>query len=168
VAFQAGPHCRIRARAQAVRFHDPHLQQLLATRERGVQDLHLGRGKWPSRWADRLGEAYQGLRVDAIGLGQPARRLGEVAGLAGVDRGDRDVGDLQRGDQGQLQPASGLEDDQGRAEGLESGDQGGDAGRVVGDAGDVVTGPGGRVEVGFGNIDADEDRRRIHECRSWR
>ena len=82
-----------------------------------------------------LGEVGQDLGVDPVGLGQPAGGLGEVAGLAGVDRGDRDAGDLQGGDQGQLQAAGGLDDDQGRGQGLEPGDQGGDAGRVVGVAG---------------------------------
>ena len=105
----------------------------------------------------------QGLGVDPIGLGQPAGGLGEVAGLARVDRRDRDLGDLQGGDQGQLEPAGGLDDDQGRGQGLESGDQGGDAGRVVGIAGHSFgAGPDGRVEIGLGDIDADECGLGIH------
>ena len=74
-------------------------------------------GERPGLGADGLGEVGQGLGVDPVGLGQAAGGLGEVAGLAGVDRGDRDLGDLQRGDQGQLQAAGGLDDDQGRGQG---------------------------------------------------
>jgi hypothetical protein len=109
----------------------------------------------------------QDLGVDAVGLGQPAGRLGEVTGLAGVDGSGRYAGGLQCGHQGQLQAAGGLDDDQGRGEGLESGDQGGDAGRVVGVAGHLMTGPGGGIEVGLGDIDADEDRCGIHELQRW-
>ena len=158
VPLQPGPHRRVGAGAQAVGLHDLHLQQLLAAGQQGVQGPHLGRGQRPGLGADGLGEVGQDLGVDAVGLGQPAGGLGEVAGLAGVDRGGRDAGDLQGGQQGQLQAAGGLDDDQGRGQGLEPGDQGGDAGRVVGVAGHLAAGPGGGVEVGLGDIDADEDR----------
>ena len=56
------------------------------------------------------------------------------------------LGHLQRGDQGQLQAAGGLDDHQGRGQGLEPRDQGGDAGRVVAVAADAGF-PPGRVAV---------------------
>ena len=66
-----------------------------------------GSGRTPRPKATRT------VGVDAVGLGQPAGGLGEVAGLAGVDHGGRQAGDGQ-GRRGQLQAAGGLEDDQAR------------------------------------------------------
>ena len=104
------------AGGQAVGLHHPHLDQLAAPRQQGVERPLLGRRGRPGLGADRLGEVGQGLGVDPVGLGQPAGRLGEVAGLAGVDGGGRDAGDLQGGQGRGLVPAGGLQDDQGRGQ----------------------------------------------------
>ena len=90
----------------------------------------------------------------AVGLGQPAGGLGEVAGLAGVDHGHGQAGGGQ-GRRGQrLQAAGGLEDDQGHLVGLEEVEEPVDPLAAVGDAEGLGVADGD-VEGGLGDIDAD-------------
>src|SRR5512135_3916866 len=77
-----------------------------------------------AKWARTSASRRSVLARRPVALAKPRAWRGLIAAV-------RDAGDLQRGQQGQLEPAGGLDDDQRRGEGPESGDQGGDAGRVV-------------------------------------
>ena len=99
-------------------------------------------------------EGDQDRRVDRIGLGQPAGRLGEIAGLARVDHGHRQPGGGQRGGTQRLQAASGLQDDQGHRVGAEAGKELVEALTAVGDLEGFLVADGD-VECGLGDIDTN-------------
>jgi hypothetical protein len=63
------------------------------------------------RGADALGEQRDRLGVEPVGLGEPAGGAGEGADPVRVDDGERQPGAGERGGDGDLEAAGGLEHD---------------------------------------------------------
>jgi hypothetical protein len=139
-----------------------HLQQLAAAGQQRLERAGRGVGQRLRLRADALGEQRQG-GGDPVGLGQQAEGLGEVAGLAGVDDGDRQAGGGQRRGGGVLVAAGGLQDHQRRPQGRQPGDAVGQALRVVSRGEGIAAGADVDVAGGLGDVDADE-RGAAHGC----
>src|SRR4030095_2690849 len=92
------------------------------------------------------------VRVLAGAAGGP----GEVANLPGIDDGDGQTRAGQHGGDADFIPAGGFQDDERGAERAHTGEQGGEAGVVRGDAKGLAGGMDVDVQVGFGDVDADE------------
>jgi hypothetical protein len=89
-----------------------HLEQLPAPGEERVELLGFRVGDRAQRGAHHLGEAGEEVGVDAIGLRELARRLGEVADLARVHHDYRERHGGEAGDREQLVVARGFQHDQ--------------------------------------------------------
>jgi len=106
---------------QALLFGGDHLADLPAPRHAGFQLLLRGIGQGPSGRLEPGRQQGEDRRIDCIGLGESSDRLGKGPDLARIDDDDRQVGRRQRGDHRRLEAAGGLEDNEGRAEGLQMG-----------------------------------------------
>ena len=96
--------------------------------------------------------------VDGVGLGELAGGAGEVADLTRVDDGDGDADGGEGGGDGHLESAGCFEDDEGDAQGQEPLDEVGVPGGVVGVL-ESTAGVEGAVELGLGDVDANEEGR---------
>src|SRR3954453_22393503 len=140
-----------------------HLEQLAPARHQGAQAAG-GLVRQGSRGRPhRLGEAGDRLRVEAVGLRQPAGGAREGANLARIDDRDRQAGRGQGRREADLQPAGGLEHDERRRGGGQALDEPPHALVVVG-GGEALAG-GARVDVEppLGDVDADEGGSLVHD-----
>ena len=85
-----------RGRHQSILFGGEHLLELPSASRQRAQGTGGGIGQRSELRSDRLGEARQHLRIDAIGFGQLASRTGEVAHLTRIDHDHRQVATGQR------------------------------------------------------------------------
>ena len=98
------------------------------------------------------------LEIQPIGLGEPAGGAGEVADLAGIDRGQGQLCGGERGGDGHLEAAGGLEHDKARGELGQALDQNGETGGVTADRQRLARWPQMQVEPVLGDVDPDEHR----------
>jgi hypothetical protein len=140
-----------------------HLEQLPPACHQGAQVAGRLVRQGTRRRPDRLGEAGDRLRVEAIGLGQPPHGAREGADLARVDHRDRQAGRGQGRREADLQPAGGLEHDQRWRERDQTGDQRRHALVVVVDGEALAGGAQVDVEPALGDVDADEGGSLVHD-----
>ena len=139
---------------QAVLLGSHHGQHLPAARHQRGQGLGVGIPQGAHGWTNCLAEVGQYLSVQAVGLGQLAGGLGEIAHLPGVDHRYRQRRRGQSCHQGCFQAADRLQYHRGRLHFLELSDQ--RRNRIV----FVVDAPGaagwshGDVRPGFGHTNA--------------
>ena len=104
---------------QSLALAQQHGQQLAPTRNEGGQRQLLGIGQRADEMREvgalhqHRRECGQHARVDAVGLGELAHGLGEVARLFGIDDCHRQASRLQRAGQRRFVTAGGLHDHQG-------------------------------------------------------
>ena len=154
--------------AQAQLLGGAHGDELAAAGDEVDQRLPLGVGQRTWFGANAGREAGDGLGVEAIGLGQAPRGTGEVAHLAGIDDGNRQLRRTEFSRDAQLQPTGGLEHDEtGRGSAQPVAQPGKALGAVVEARGNAVGQPM-RIEPRLGDIDADENLtfRDPHDCPS--
>ena len=94
--------------------------------------------------------------VDAVGLGQAAQALGEVAHLARIDHGDRKAALGQQIRAGPLVAAAGLEHDQGRLGRAQLGDQAPQAAARMGHAEGPALRQHMNIQAVLRHVDADK------------
>jgi len=141
----------------ALRLGHVHVQQLAPARHHGGQPLAL----FVVRCGDELGalvvagqhvgQLAQAACVDAVGLGQRAHGLGEVACLARIDARHLDARVLQRAHQATLVSAAGLHDHQVHLPGPQDGDHLAPSRRVVAKA--LLEFLAAQIQVLLGHID---------------
>ncbi len=118
---------------QAIRFGRHHLHELTTACQQGIERLRLVVGDRTRLGPHSLSEMGQQRRVQSIGLGKLTRRASEIADLPRIDDGDGNVPNDQCGDDGRLQAAGGLEDDERRLHRFEMRGELRDPGVVVAD-----------------------------------
>src|SRR5207244_8703385 len=132
------------------------VQQLPAAGDQGLQfTLVLGPFLQQAR-RELGGIALDDLRVDRIGLGQDAQRQCEVAHLLGIGQVHLQAGLQQRIEQGTLQSAGGLDDNQLGRRFEKKFHQLSDSSRIVGEADDLLDAALRQVKLVLGDVDAGE------------
>jgi len=107
--------------------------------------------------APGLGEVRDDAGIEGIGLGEEAGGPGKVADLPGIDDRDGEADAGQNGRDGGFVAARGFERDEGRLQAAHALDEGGQPGLVMGDREGLPGGAHVDVELGFGDIEADEE-----------
>jgi hypothetical protein len=143
---------------QAVFFRRQPLDDLPPSLDQRGQFLGLGVLPGPGGRLDRLAEAGQHLGIQGVGLGQPAQRLGKIAGLARVDHRRRPTGGDQRRNHRHLQVAGGFQDDQTRCPRVPPLGQGVQAGLLAVDPQTFCGGPRRHIHMRLGDIAPDPAR----------
>ena len=144
--------------AAALALAADHLDQLPAPGDE-LAELPCGRVRQQPRLRpDRLGEAGDGLGIEAVGLGEPAGRTGEVADLARVDDGQRQPRRGQSGGDGGLEAARRLQHDQAWCGLRQALDERREPRPVAAERKALALGPQMHVEPILGHIDASEHR----------
>ncbi len=154
---------RLEGAAEAVLLGRAHREELPTARQQGVQRLRRGIRQWSGDGPHRFGELGQNGGIEGVGLRELARRLREVAHLPRVDHHHGQAGRRERPDQGELEPAGGFQDNQGRCPLLQAtADRGGAACIVGGDPPLAARAQGG-IHALFGDINTDEQGRILHD-----
>jgi hypothetical protein len=133
------------------------VDELAAAGNQGLQFRPVGGASLQETGAGQACELTQHASVDRVGLGEDAQAFGEVAYVARVDQGDRQVRLQQCVDQGAFQAAGGFDDDGRGPHGDQLTDDRADACGVVGDGEDRVDVGASQVKLVLGDVDADED-----------
>ena len=95
-----------------VGFRADHLDDLPPPSDEFAEGAGLLRSERSRLRPNLLGEQGDDLGVDSVGLGELAQCAGKVADLARVDHGERQAAAGQRGGDGRLETAGGLDHDQ--------------------------------------------------------
>ena len=161
--LQVGPDRGGRPLLPPIVLGDSHRHQLATAIEQRLEVARLLVGQVAGLRPDRLGVVGQDTGVDGVGLRMLADRAGKVADPARLDDPDRHSGLGEGHDRRPLQPAGRLKQDQGRGRRLEPTNERGDPLGAVGQAEFLAIGPRGDVEMGLGDIDADESEHGFHE-----
>ncbi len=153
-------------RAPPVGFLGARGEQLAPPAHQRGEFLGAGirQGAW--RWLEGLAILRQDQRIQAVGLGQLARRLGEVPGLARVDQHDRQLRGGQLGHDQPLVATGGFHDDDRRRVGQQRVHQLGDTRAAVGHLPVLLRGQAGHLDGGFGDIQPDHRRVCLHQISS--
>jgi len=140
---------------EAVLHGDRHVDDLAATGDEGSERdaavVDMGDLCRPHR----SGEVENDAGIDLIGLGQTAAGPGEIADLAGIDDGDRNIGGHQRPDGRHLVTAGGFDDDK-LCAGYRRRERG-PACCIVVEADNGAFAFDSNVEMGLRNIDTDHE-----------
>ena len=94
---------------QPILLHNPHLNELPSATDQGTECLSGRIGQVPRGWPDRVGKAGQHLSLNRIGLGEPARRFGNIADLTRVHHGHGQSAHRQGRRQRHFQATGGLQ-----------------------------------------------------------
>jgi hypothetical protein len=105
--------------APAIALGDHHLDDLAAACHQLAERLRLRVGNRPGGRADRLGKMSDCRGIDPVGLGQLAGGAGEIADLARIDHGQRQVSRGHRAGDDGFVAAGGLHCDQVRRQCLQ-------------------------------------------------
>ncbi len=143
--------------SEAMLLGGEHVNHLASADDEVLQGAGVLVGQRPAGGLDFESEEGESLGIDLVGLGEQADGLGEIAGVARVDGGNRQTGGAEEREGTALKATGGFhEDDLGRAELVDVGDELVDAVLGVGEGPGVLTGQHGNIQGGFGNIDTDE------------
>ena len=142
--------------AAAVLFGGEHVEELAAAGDEAGEFARGVIGERTDRWTNRVGEVGEDTGIEAIGLGELTGGAREVADLAWIDDGAGETGGGEFTGERGLQTTGGLEDDEGRLQREQVGDQSGDPGGVVGKRQLVARRTKGNVESRRRDINADE------------
>ena len=112
VAVDPPGETRVGGAAAAVGLHADHRDDLAAAGDQFGEPGGIRPGNGPGFGPDALGKERDRLGIERIGLGQAPHGPGEVADLARVDDTQRQPGTGERGRDGRLEAAGGLEHDQ--------------------------------------------------------
>ena len=147
----------IAGEAAAIRLGAQHVHELTAPGDQFAEVLGLLRRQRADGGPHGLGEVGDDAGIERVGLGQEAGGAGEVPDLTGIDDGDREAGAGQRGRDGGFVAARGFEGDEGGRQGAQAVDEGGQSRLVVRDREGLPGGAHVDVELGLGDIEADEE-----------
>ena len=156
--FHAADEVRVLELAATLAFAADHLDDLPAPGDQFAEPTRGFVRQRPRLRLDGLGEARDRLRVQPIGLGQPAGGAGEVADLARVDDHQRQAGGAEcRGD-GRLEAARGFEQDELRRQPRQALGQSREPVGLPADGEGLARRTQMHIEPILGDIDADEHR----------
>jgi hypothetical protein len=116
VRVQAADEARILELAAALALAADHRDDLPAATDQLTEHPCGLVRQGPRLRPHGLGEAGDGSGVQPVGLGEPAGGAGEIADLARIDDRQGQAGGAERGSDGRLEAAGGLEHDQPRRE----------------------------------------------------
>ena len=108
---------------QPIGLHADHFHHLASARDQFGQALAVGVGERAWFGTNTFGEQGDDLSIECVSLGEPSGGAGKIADLTWIDDRQRKAGAGQSGSHGGLEPAGGLEHNQGRSQGKQIGDE---------------------------------------------